>query len=119
MRSSRRVDTEWENSFQLEWCKKGEKIVTVGDPADGIYYIDSGSAYAIDAEENILATFAEGSIFGEMAYYNKEKKRNATVIAATDVVLRKVSNEDFESLPVIKKLFYRLAQKRTEKEIPY
>lgn len=113
------VDTEWENYFQLEWCKKGENIVTVGDPADGIYYIDSGSAYAIDAEENVLATFEEGSIFGEMAYYNKEKKRNATVVAASDVVLRKVSNEDFENLPVIKKLFYRLAKKRTEKDLPF
>lgn len=113
------VDTNWENFFQLEWHKKGENIVTVGDPADGIYYIDSGSAYAVDADGNVLASFAEGSIFGEMAYYNKEKKRSATVIAESDVVLRKVSNEDFEQLPVIKKLFYRLAKKRTENELPY
>lgn len=113
------VNTEWENSFQLEWCKKGEAIVTIGDQADGIYYIDSGSAYAVDADGNIVADFSEGSIFGEMAYYNKEKKRSATVIADTNVVLRKVSNEDFERLPVIKKLFYRLAKKRTDEVLRY
>ncbi len=113
------VDTDWENFFQLEWHQRGENIVTVGDPADGIYYIDSGSAYAIDADGNVLASFAEGSIFGEMAYYNKEKKRSATVVAESDVVLRKISNEDFEKLPVIKKIFHRLAKKRSEQELPY
>lgn len=113
------VDTDWENYFLLEWCKKGENIVTAGDPADGIYYIDSGSARAVDARGNVLAVFTEGSIFGEMAYYNKEKRRSATVVADSDVVLRKVSNEDFEKLPTIKKLFYRLAKKREEQELPF
>ena len=113
------LNTEWEHSFQLEWCKQGEEIVTLGDPADGIYYIENGAARAIDGDGNTVAVFSEGSIFGEMAYYNKEKKRNATVIADTDVVLRKVSNEDFERLPVIKKLFYRLARKRADEVVPY
>ena len=113
------VDTDWEYYFQLEWCEKGEAIVTIGDPADGIYYIDRGAARAVDAEGNTIAVFTEGSIFGEMAYYNREKVRSATVIAETDVVLRKVSNENFERLPVIKNLFYRLAQKRNELDLPF
>lgn len=112
-------NTDWEQFFKLEWRKKGEAIVQIGDPADGIYYIDSGSAQAVDGEGNVRAVFAEGSIFGEMAYYNKEKKRSATVIALTDVVLRKVSNDDFEGLDVIKKLFYRLAKRRSDEELPY
>ncbi len=113
------LDTEWERYFQLEWRRQDEVIVTIGDPADGIYYIDSGVAHAIDGAGNVVAIFTEGSIFGEMAYYNKEKKRSATVIAKTDVVLRKVSNTDFERLPLIKKLFYRLAQRRLDHELPY
>jgi len=113
------VDTDWEHYFQLEWCKKGELIVNIGDPADGIYYIDSGAAHAEDDQGEVIAYFAEGSIFGEMAYYNKEKKRSASVIADTDIVLRKVSNEDFEKLPVINKLFHRLAVKRREQELPF
>ncbi len=113
------LDTEWERYFQLEWRSKDEAIVTIGDPADGIYYIDSGVAHAIDGDGNVVAIFTEGSIFGEMAYYNKEKKRSATVIAKTDVVLRKVSNKDFERLPLIKKLFYRLAKRRIDHDLPY
>lgn len=112
-------NTEWEQCFKLEWRKKGEAVVTAGEPADGIYYIDSGKAHALDDAGNLLAVFTEGSIFGEMAYYNKERKRSATVIADCDVVLRKVSNEDFEKLPVIKNLFYRLAKKRRDEELPY
>ncbi|MBM9603320.1 cyclic nucleotide-binding domain-containing protein [Desulfopila inferna] len=113
------ANTDWEHAFQLEWRRKDEAIVTIGDSADGIYYIDSGVAHAQDADGEILAVFTEGSIFGEMAYYNKEKKRSATVIARTDVVLRKVSNEDFEKMPVIKSLFYRLAKKRRDEDLPY
>ena len=112
------ADTDWEHYFVLEWCRKGNSIVTKGDAADGIYYIDTGSAKAIDVEGKVIASFTEGSIFGEMAYYNKEKKRSATVMAESDVVLRKVSNEDFEKLPVIKRLFYRLARARVNEELP-
>lgn len=113
------ADTDWEHYFQLEWCKKGNAIVTRGDAADGIYYIDSGMAQAVDADGGVIAVFTEGSVFGEMAYYNKEKRRSATVIAQTDMVLRKISHEDFEKLPVIKNLFYRLARKRKDGDIPY
>ena len=111
------VHTDWENYFQLEWCEQGDIIVAKGDPADGIYYIDSGFAHAEDEEGNIIAHFTDGNIFGEMAYYNKEKVRNATVIADSDVVLRKVTNADFEKLPMIKRLFKRLAERREGREL--
>ncbi len=106
------VHTEWENYFQLAWCEKGDVIVAKGDTADGIYYIDTGFAHAEDEDGNVIAHFTDGNIFGEMAYYNQEKVRNATVIADSDVVLRKVTNEDFERLPMIKRLFKRLAERR-------
>ena len=113
------LDTEWESFFQLEWCEKGDTIVTIGDPADGIYYIDSGNAHAENSDGEVVAHFTDGSIFGEMAYYNKEKVRNASVIADSDIVLRKISNAHFEKLPLIKKLFFRLAQKRWEQQISF
>jgi CRP-like cAMP-binding protein len=53
-----------------------------------------------------------GTIFGEMAYFGKEKKRTATVVAKTDVVLRRISTEDFTKLPVIIKIFERIATAR-------
>ncbi len=112
-------DTEWERHFKLEWHNKGDAIVTIHESPDGIYYIDSGKAHVLDEHGKIRATFGEGSIFGEMAYFTKEKRRNATVIAATDLVIRKVSTEDFEQLSVIKRIFQRLAMGRKEKELPY
>ncbi len=112
-------DTEWERHFRLEWRKKGEAIVKINEPPDGVYYIDSGKAHALDEDGNIRATFGEGSIFGEMAYFTKEKRRNATVIAGTDLVVRKVSNEHLDKLPVIKRIFQRLAEGRQEKQLPY
>jgi CRP-like cAMP-binding protein len=55
-----------------------------------------------------------GTIFGEMAYFGKEKKRTATVVAKTDVVLRRISTEDFKKFPVIIKIFERIATARRQ-----
>ncbi|HSO08522.1 MAG TPA: cyclic nucleotide-binding domain-containing protein [Desulfoprunum sp.] len=106
------VDTDWERSFILEWKKKDEIIVKVNEEADGIYYIDSGEADIFDEQGCLLATLAEGDIFGEMAYFSKTGKRNATVVAKTNMVVRKISSSDFQKLPVIDRIFKRIAQGR-------
>ncbi len=109
------VDTKWERFFKLEWCKKGETIIKIDSVPDGIYYLDSGTAVAFNGNGEQLATMTAGMIFGEMAYFGKEKKRTATVIAETDVVLRRISTEDFKKLPVIIEIFERIATARKEK----
>jgi len=106
------VDTGWENYFTLEWHKQGDIIVTVNEDADGIFYIDSGTVITLDEKGNVIATLGSGSIFGEMAYFSKQRKRNATVVTASDVVLRKIANRDFERFPVIQKIFKRIAFQR-------
>ena len=106
------VDTDWERSFILEWKKKDEIIVKVNEEPDGIYYIDSGEADIFDEQGCLLATLAEGDIFGEMAYFSKTGKRNATVVAKTNMVVRKISSSDFQKLPVIDRIFKRIAQGR-------
>jgi len=106
------VETGWENYFTLEWRKQGDVIVTVNEEADGIYYIDSGTVVTIDKEGNVIATLGSGNIFGEMAYFSLQRKRNATVMAASDVVLRRISTKDFEKFPVIQKIFKRIASQR-------
>ncbi len=108
------VDTSWEERFRIEWWKKGDKIIKIGDPADGIFYVDSGEVSTLDSEGKVIATLTAGNIFGEMAYFSREQKRNATVIAESDVVLRRISTEDFASLPTISKIFQRIAEKREE-----
>ena len=109
------VDTEWERYFKLEWCKKGATIIKIDSVPDGIYYLDSGTVLAFNGEGELLATMAAGAIFGEMAYFGKEQKRTATVTAKTDVVLRRISTEDFKKLPVIIEIFERIAKARQQK----
>ncbi|MFW2366668.1 MAG: cyclic nucleotide-binding domain-containing protein [Desulforhopalus sp.] len=106
------VDTTWERKFKLEWRKKGDTIIQIDSVPDGIYYLDSGEAETQDAAGTLLSTMEAGAIFGEMAYFGSEKKRTATVIAKSDVVLRKISTEDFEKLPVIIRIFEHIANTR-------
>lgn len=108
------VDTKWERYFKLQWSKKGDTIIEIDSVPDGIYYLDSGTAEAFNNQNELLATMEAGTIFGEMAYFGKEKKRTATVVAKTDVVLRKISTEDFTKLPVIIKIFERIATSRRQ-----
>ena len=107
-------DIAWERYFKLEWRKKGEVIIRIGSVPDGIYYLDSGIARTVNAQGELLSMMEAGAIFGEMAYFGSEKKRTATVIADTDVVLRKISTEDFRKLPVIIKIFERIAESRRQ-----
>ncbi len=106
------VDTAWERYFKLEWCKKGDTIIEIDSVPDGIYYLDSGTTIAYNGKGEELATLEAGTIFGEMAYFGKERRRTATVVAKTDVVLRKISTEDFKKLPVIIKIFEQIATAR-------
>lgn len=103
------VDTAWERFFKLEWCFQGDVIIEIGSVPDGIYYLDSGVAETLNAGGELLSTMEAGSVFGEMAYFGSEQRRTATVVAKSDVVLRKISTEDFRKLPVIIKIFERIA----------
>ncbi len=109
------VDTEWERLFKLVWKRKGEMIVKINDPPDGVYYIDSGSVNAVNEKGKLITTLTAGNVFGEMAYFSSNRTRNATIIANSDVVLRRISGEEFEKLPVIMKIFKRIATKRKRK----
>lgn len=108
------VDTEWEQFFKLEWKKAGEVIIEIDSVPDGIYYLDSGTAETFNVNDELLSTMEAGMIFGEMAYFGREKKRTATVRAKTDVVLRRISTRDFEKLPIIIKIFERIAIARRQ-----
>lgn len=108
------VDTDWERYFVLEWRKEGETVVKINEPPDGIYYIDKGEVDTFDENGRLIATLTDGNVFGEMAYFSKQKKRNATVVAKTDLVIRRITSEDFQRLPTIVKIFEKIAQGRQE-----
>ena len=106
------VDTAWERMFKLVWRKQSDPIIQVNDHPDGVYFIDVGSVDIIDGNGRQLANLKAGDVFGEMAYFTKKGKRSATVVAKTDLVLRRISGEDLRALPVIRKIFKKIAEKR-------
>lgn len=105
-------ETGWENKFKLIWCKAEEHIFAEQDEPDGIYFIDRGRVDILDEKGSLINTLGDGDIFGEMAYFTMNGKRTASVIAKSDLVLRRVSWHDLEELPVIKKLFKDIAEGR-------
>lgn len=110
------VNTGWERKFKLVWRKKGEPVIHVNDTPDGVYFIDEGSVAVLDASGVQLNVLHAGNVFGEMAYFSKKGVRSATVVAKTDLVLRRISGDDIKSLPTIRKIFKKIADKRKSKE---
>jgi len=108
------VDTKWERYFRLEWYRKGDVIIQIGSSPDGVYYLDNGVAETIGAKGEWLSTMEAGTIFGEMAYLDGQRKRTATVLAKTDIVLRKISTEALQKLPTIAAIFERIALARRD-----
>ena len=107
------VNTEWQRKFRLVWRKKGERIIQFQDSPDGIYFIDDGSVDILDEKDGLITTLAAGNVFGEMAYFSNDGQRSANVVANCDVVLRRISEEDLNTLPVIQKIFKKIAERRT------
>jgi len=110
------VDTAWERKFKLVWYKKNEPVIHFNDSPDGVYFIDVGSVAILDSKGVQLKTLKAGDVFGEMAYFSKKGVRSATVIAKADLVLRRISGEDLKTLPVVKKIFKKIAKKRKKDE---
>ena len=106
-------NTHWDTYFKIEWKRKGEQIIRIGDERDGIYCLVKGEVRVEDKQGNIIAKLSDGDVFGEMAYFSDDGKRNATAVADTDVVLRKISTEDFENFPILHSLFAEIGKKRT------
>ncbi|PKN64893.1 MAG: hypothetical protein CVU57_12240 [Deltaproteobacteria bacterium HGW-Deltaproteobacteria-15] len=106
------LNTDWEQSFRLEWREKEEVIIEKGSRPDGVYFLAKGRVRVVDAEGRVIAVVNEGDVFGEMAYFPTENVRNATVIADSELVLHRISGEDFVKFPAIRNLFERIAHKR-------
>ncbi|MBP1750634.1 MAG: hypothetical protein H6Q52_3173, partial [Deltaproteobacteria bacterium] len=105
-------NTGWETLFLIQWFKQGETIIRIGDEPNGIYYLARGEVQVQDKAGNTIAELSEGDIFGEMTYFSPERLRSATVVAITDIAVRKISSEDFEKTPILQRVFSELAKRR-------
>jgi CRP-like cAMP-binding protein len=83
-------------------CPAGERIIRQGDAGDYFYVIVKGTCTVLretplNKEGIKLAELTMGDTFGEEALI-AEAKRNANVVAATDVTLMRLGKDDFRTL---------------------
>ena len=90
----------WELAGAASWARmdKGSTIVREGKPGRSFYFLARGAA-KVTKQGRLLAMIHEGECFGEMAFIRGgEEPREATVEAASDVVLAEFQPETLEAL---------------------
>jgi CRP-like cAMP-binding protein len=80
---------------------RGKIIFREGEPGNGLFIVTKGNVSAYlnqnDGGDIRLATFASGTIFGELAFLDAGP-RSATVVADDDVVCYVISDRQFAAL---------------------
>lgn len=70
--------------------KKGEQIYTAEEDSDRVFFIHEGAVkimgYTDDGKEILKALLHEGEIFGELAVFGEEQRRNFAIAAEKTVV---------------------------------
>lgn len=100
----------------------GENIITAGEDADGMFFIESGSATVLNKNGEQVNLMHIGQYFGEYAVLTGEK-RLTTVRAFGKTVVYKVENEDLLSFlskhphvysEMMKKVYGQLSSKHSQ-----
>ena len=81
--------TEVVNASEWKEFKKGETIVTEGEPETAFYVIAKGGVEVVK-NEMVVGLMRQGDCFGEIAFLTRQP-RNATIRARTEVSLMSVS----------------------------
>lgn len=74
--------------------QSGDVIFSKGDPVDSLYYLAEGHVEI----EGQNATVSAGKIFGEMAFFNSNAVRSATVRCLEDTVVYELNEKRFTRL---------------------
>lgn len=80
--------------------KPGEEIIHAGDQDDAFYILTSGQVDVITSgggENTVLASIPEGSVFGEIAFFDG-MPRSATIRAQGQVSAVRITRQNFETL---------------------
>ena len=79
----------------------GDDIIRMGDRDDAFYILTSGSVSVIVADkrgrEKIITEIPEGSVFGEIAFFDSEP-RSATIRASSAGSAVRITRANFEHL---------------------
>eukprot|EP01047_Picozoa_sp_COSAG01_P050410 COSAG01_NODE_5097_length_4490_cov_17.038488_1_plen_390_part_00 len=79
------------SKLQAQEFADGAHIITVGDPGDAMFIVETGGAMAVSEQHATLKQYKQGDFFGELSLVNNEPRR-ATVLAVgvtTCLVLRR------------------------------
>lgn len=84
---------------QIREFKKDSVLLRQGDKGDALYLVITGRVKAVllaeDGREVILASMEPGEVVGEMALFDLDEVRSATVIATEDSTLLSLSGKQF------------------------
>ena len=81
--------------YERSFYEKGEYVIRAGEQGQHAYIIVSGSAtVTLPDSEEAIGTLGEGELFGELALITEET-RSLNVIAASNLVLMRLSAETF------------------------
>ena len=103
----------------MKEVKKGEVIINKDEESNFLYYIASGSYTVLDEKGDILNELTSLDVFiGEMSFL-LNNRRTATVTAAEDGILYRVSKKNFtaaiQSSPYYSFFLCKLLARRLEK----
>ena len=78
--------------------RAGEDLIRIGDEDDSFYILTNGNVdVVVGAEETVLATISEGSVFGEIAFFDRAP-RSATIRARSQGSAVRITRENFDNL---------------------
>ena len=82
---------------ELETVSGGQALVSQGDDADALYFVESGRFRVVINKVRIVAHIETGEAVGELAFF-AGGKRTADVIATRDSHVLKVSRTAFDDI---------------------
>ncbi len=87
---------------QTQVFSKDTRLFEQGDRGESLFLVLSGRVKAVllaeDGRELILAIFGPGEIFGEMALFDPDERRTATVVTVETTTLLTLSGKEFMAM---------------------
>lgn len=96
-------EAEWARILRLVETRQfraGEDLIRTGEKDDSFYILTNGEVDVIivsGSAETTLATITEGSVFGEISFFDREP-RSATIRARSQGTAVRFTRENFDNL---------------------
>ena len=88
-------ETEWLAPFaDQRSCRQGEIVFRKGDKGDRMYMLLDGRISFVEINVEI----GPGQLFGELAFFTKERTRTATAVCTMDSTLLSITEDRLEQL---------------------